>query len=74
MVFMGVLAVGAVVLKKTRTNSAIRLYLQVPKSLDDHRRFLLHRVLSEGESKPTKRIVFKHDGKEFDNIEFVINN
>tara|TARA_B100000959_G_C14633657_1_gene481313 strand:+ start:271 stop:612 length:342 start_codon:yes stop_codon:yes gene_type:complete len=49
------------------------LYLSIPKSLDAHRIYLLGRVFSEREEKPVKKIVFKHNGSKFDEIDFEIN-
>jgi hypothetical protein len=58
--------------RKSRVNRAENLYLGVPSSLDEHRRYLLHRVLSEGKDYPCERIVFKHNGEQFSEVEFEV--
>jgi len=58
--------------RAARAKRVEALYLEVPNSLDDHRKFLLHKVLSEGQEKPAKKIIFRHNNDKFHEIEFVV--
>jgi hypothetical protein len=64
--------VGCGCRKKRRVEQVTSLYLAIPGSLDEHRKYLLHRVLSDGEELAVKKIIFKHDGEQFGEIEFEV--
>jgi len=59
--------------KKARLAKTENLYLSIPDALDDHRRYLLHRVLSEGQETAAGIIIFKHNGEQFNKIEFEVH-